>query len=190
MGTKECIHLLLELGAQAVAAGEDALEEAQVHALQLGSPEQGLEQGGHAGDQVGLLLHQHIGVGIHAELGHQDAGGAANQGGVDADAQTEAMEHGHHGEHLHPGDFLHGEAGGGDGLQCQGVEIQVGEHDALGGAGGAAGIEDGAAGVIGAVVRGQGLPFSRRHHVVPVSIAGFGQFLHRPGIFRQGIQGA
>ena len=60
---------------------------------------------------------------------------------MDADAEAEAVEHGHDGEHLHAVDGR--EAGGRDGLQAEGVEVHVGEQDALGRAGGTAGIEDG-----------------------------------------------
>ena len=49
------------------------------------------------------------------------------------------MEHGHDGEHL----VAHREDGvGGDDLRAQGVEVEVGEQDALGHAGGAAAVED------------------------------------------------
>ena len=190
VGFQEGIHLLLQLRGEAVAAGEDALQEAQIRLLQILRPQQRLEQGGHAGDQVGLLLHENIGVGLHAELGHQDAGAAGDEGRVDADAQAEAVEHGHDGEHLHAGNLLHAEAGGGDGLQRQGVEIQVGEHDALGGAGGAAGIEDGAAVGRPAVVIRQPGVLSGGDHFVPQQIAVFGQLPDGPGALGHGVEQA
>ena len=48
VGGEELVHLLFQLNGQAVAAAEDALEEAQVGALQIFGPEQGLEERGHA----------------------------------------------------------------------------------------------------------------------------------------------
>ena len=186
---QESVHLLLQLRAQAVAAGEDALQEAQVRPLQVLRPQQRLKEGRHAGDQVGLLLHKGLGVDLDVELGDEDAGAAGHQGGVNADAQAEAMEHRHDGKHLHIGDLLHGEAGGGNGLQGQGVKVQVGQHNALGGAGGAAGIEDGPAGIVAALLVRQTGVFPRLHHVVPQGIAGLGQLLHRPGRLGQGVQG-
>ena len=98
------------------------------------------------------------------------------------------MEYGHHGEHLHIGYLLQGKAGGGRGLQCQGVEVQVGEHDALGGAGGAAGIEDGAALVIAVGNGRQGHALAGPDHVVPQCIAGLRQLLHRPGGLGHGVE--
>ena len=74
-------------------------------------------------------------------------------------------------------------------MQTQGVEVQVGQQDALGGAGGAAGIENGAAVVKLAVVRGQdGVP-ACGHHVIPQGVARPGQLLHSPGALAHGIQG-
>ena len=73
---------------------------------------------------------------------------------MDADAEAEAVEHGHDGEHLHAVDGR--EAGGRDGLQAEGVEVHVGEQDALGRAGGTAGIEDGRTVFRAAVVLRQG----------------------------------
>ena len=183
---QEGIHLLLELGRKTVAAGEDALQEAQIRVLQAVRPEQSLEEGRHTGDQVGLLLDQGLGVGLDIELGDQDAGSAADQGGMDADAQTESVEHRHDGEHLHA---RHASiAGGSDGLQAQGIEIEVGEHDALGGAGGAAGIEDRAAVVKVDIVDGKLRVPAGIHHIIPVSISLPGQLLHGTGALGRRIQ--
>ena len=190
MFVEEGVHLLFQLRGQAVAAGEDAPEEAEIRVFQVLRPEQGLEQGGHTGNQVGLLLHQGMRIGLHIELGNEHAGAPGNQRGMDADAQAEAVEHGHDGEHLHIGDFLHGEAGGGDGLKGQGVEVQVGEHDALGGAGGAAGVENGAAVLTGSLLGLQGHILSGLYHVLPQGIPGFGQLFDGPGPLGHGIQHA
>ena len=62
---------------------------------------------------------------------------------MDADAQAEAVEDGHDREHGAACDLL--VAAGGDGLQGQGIEVQARQTDALGGAGGTAGIENGGA---------------------------------------------
>ena len=58
---------------------------------------------------------------------------------MDRDAQAESVEHGHDGEHLVAGPE-HGI--GGHDLLSQSVEIAVGQQDALGGPGGAAGVQD------------------------------------------------
>ncbi len=81
-----------------------------------------------------------MGVGFDAELGYQNACCAADEGGVNADTQTKSVKNGHDGQHFHAGNAS--EAGGGNGLQCQCVKVAVGKADALGGAGGATGIED------------------------------------------------
>jgi len=57
---------------------------------------------------------------------------------MDAHAQAEAVEQGHGRQHLVAG-AEHGV--GGDDLLPQRVEVAVGQHDALGGAGGAAGVQ-------------------------------------------------
>ena len=70
------------------------------------------------------MLEEGVGVDLHGKLGHQNAGGAADEGGVDADAETEAVEYRHDGQHLHA--VYASEAGGGDGLQAEGVKVQIG----------------------------------------------------------------
>ena len=151
---QELVDLLLELDGHAVAAGEDALQAAEVGVFELFGAQKGLKQGRDAGDDVRLLLDEQVGVGIDVELRDKDAACAADEGGMDADAEAEAVEHGHDGEHLHAVDGR--EAGGRDGLQAKGVEVHVGEQNALGRAGGTAGIEDGRAVFRAAVVLRQG----------------------------------
>ena len=182
------IHLFLQFRTQAVTAGENTLQEAQILSFQVLCPEQGFKEGGHAGDQVGLLLDKGLSVDFYAELGDQDAGGTADQGGVDTDAQTKTMEYRHDGQHLHTGDIAI--AGGGDGLQAQGVEVQVGKLYALGGAGGAAGVEDGTAVIKVAFVRGKNGILAGLYHIVPQSITLFRELFDGPGAFCHGIQGA
>ena len=182
---QESVHFLLQFRGQGITAAENALQEAEVGLFQLVRPEQGFKQGGHAGDQLGLVLQQGVGVNADGELGHQNTGRAADEGGVDADAQTKTVEHGHDGQHLHTGHTA--ETGSGNGLQAQGVEIQGGQHDALGGAGGTAGVEDGGA-VVGAGIMGRQLGLAAiGEHVGPEGIAGLGELLHRPGILGEGI---
>ena len=59
---------------------------------------------------------------------------------MDADAEAEAVEHGHDREHLEPVDG--GKTGGRDGLKTQSVEVHIGKENALRGAGRAARIEN------------------------------------------------
>ena len=145
---EELVELLLELNGEAVAAGEDALQAAEVRAVHAGQAQQGLVEGGDAGDEVALVLGDELGVALGGEAGHQDAAPALGEHGVDAHAQAEAVEERHGGEHLVAG-AEHGV--GGDDLLAQGVEVAVGEDDALGGAGGAAGVEDDGGIVAGAL---------------------------------------
>ena len=113
---QESIHLFLQFRGQGVTAREDALQEAEVHPIQGIGAEQRLKQGGHAGDQVGFLLFQNFRIGFYVKLGHQNTSGPPDEGGVNANAQAEAMENGHDRQHLHP---RHGGvAGGGNGLQA------------------------------------------------------------------------
>ena len=140
---EEIVDLFLQLDGHAVAAGEHALEAAEIRVFELFSPQQRLKQRRDAGDDIGLLLDEKLCVGVDIELRDEDAACAADEGGVDADAEAEAMEHGHDGEHLHAVDGR--EARGGNGLEAQGVEVHVGQENPLGRAGRAAGIEDGRA---------------------------------------------
>ena len=91
------------------------------------------------------MLLDELGIALGREAGDQDAVAAVGHHGMDGHAQAEAVEHGHNGQHLVAGPE---EGVGGDDLGCQGVEIAVGQQDALGHAGGAAGIQDGG-GVLG-----------------------------------------
>ena len=136
---EELVELLFQLHGEAVAAGEHALQAAEIGLLHAVQPEQRLIQRGHAGDEVAFVLGDLLGVALGGESGDQDAAAALAEHGVDAHAQTEAVEQRHGSQHL--------VAGAEDGVRrhhllAQSVEVLVGEHDALGGAGGAAGIED------------------------------------------------
>ena len=136
---EELVEPLLQFHGQAVAAGVDALQANEIRVFHFGQPQQRLIQGGDAGNQVAAVLHQHLGIAARGEPGHQDAAAAADQHGVDGHAQTEAMEHRHHCQHFVTG-AEHGV--GGDDLFSQSVEVQIRKLDALGDAGGAAGIEN------------------------------------------------
>ena len=85
------------------------------------------------------MLHQVLGVAFWGKAGHQDAAPALGEHGVDADPQAKAVEHRHGGQHFVAG-TEHGV--GGDDLLAEGIEVFVGEDDALVGAGGAARIKD------------------------------------------------
>ena len=136
---QELVQLLFQLDGQGIAAGKNALQAAEVSALHIRQTEQRLIQGGNARDEVAALLDQILGVALGGEPGNQNAPAALGQHGVDAHAQTEAVEDGHGGQHLVPG-TEHGV--GGDDLLPQRVKVLIGQDDALGGAGGAAGVED------------------------------------------------
>jgi len=148
---QKIVHLFLELDREAVAAAEHALQAAEIGVLQFFRAQQRLEERRHAGDDVGLLFDEQVRVGLDVEARDENAARAADERGMDADAESEAVEHGHDGEHLEPRDG--GEAAGRDGLQAESVEVHVAEQDALRGAGRAAGVEDGGAVVGLSVVR-------------------------------------
>ena len=137
---EELVKALLQLNGQTVTAGEHTLQAAEVGPLDLLDPQQRLEQGGDAGDEIGLVLLDELGVALRGEAGDQDAVAAVGHHGVDGHAQSEAVEHGHDGQHL----VTRMEEGvGSHDLGGQSVKVAVGEQDALGDAGGAAGVEDG-----------------------------------------------
>ena len=136
---EELVEFLFQLNGQAVAAGEHALEAGEVGIAHAGQAQQRLVQGGHARNKVALILHDLLGVAFGGEAGDEDATSAAGQHGVHAHAQAEAVEQGHGRQHPVAG-AEHGV--GGDDLLGQGVKVAVGEHNALGSSGGAAGVED------------------------------------------------
>ena len=136
---QEGVDALLQLDRQGIAAGEHALETTQIQIVQAVQTQQRLVQRGHAGNEVRLVLAQQLRVGLGREARHQHAAAAVDQHGVDAHAQAEAVEHGHDGQHL-VADGV--DRVGGDDLRAQGVEVEVGEQDALGHAGGSAAVED------------------------------------------------
>ena len=104
---------------------------------------------------------------------------------MNAHAETEAVEQRHRGEHLVAG-AEHRVSG--DYLLAERVEVEVGEQDALGGAGGAAGIKDCAA-IIGlAGVLGQGHVLAGAGQIRPEGIALLGQLGNLPGSLGHGVQ--
>ena len=133
---KELVELFLQLDGQGVATGEYAAQARQVRAIQIGVARNCLEERRHAGDEVGLRGADQLGVALDIEARHEDGRAPADQHGMDADSQAEAMEHRHRSQHLAVADLFmtHGL-----GLPGQRIEIQVGKHDALGHAGRAAG---------------------------------------------------
>ena len=140
------------------------------------------------GEYIWLLLSQDVRIGLDAELGHQNAGGTADKCGVDADTQTKAVENRHDGQHFHAVDAFVARCG--DGLQAQCIEIAVAQPDALGGAGGTAGIEN-----CGAILRIAGIFRQRstlacRDHIIPEGVSRFGQrMLAALGVGINALQG-
>ena len=120
----------------------------EIGLLHIGQAQHGLVEGGYAGDEVAFVLGYELGVALGCEAGHEDAPSALGQHRVDADAEAEAVEDRHGGQHLVPG--AEHRVGGND-LLGEGVEVTVGEHDALGGAGSAAGVEDDSGVVVAAL---------------------------------------
>ena len=173
MRFQEGVDLFLQLDGQAVAAAEHALEAGEIGAFELVRAKQRLEQRRHAGDDIRLLFDEQLGIGVDVELRDKDAACAADERRMDADAEAEAVEDRHDGEHLHAVDRR--EAGGRDGLKAKGVEVHIGEQNALRGAGRAAGIEDGRAVVgIAQILRQREIAlFAHAHEFAPPQIIAF-----------------
>ena len=162
---QEEIHLVFELRGQAVAAGEDALQLAHVQLLGILHAQKRLEQGGHAGNVVGLVLAQQFAVALGIKLGDQNGGAAPVEHRVNAHTETKAVKHRHDGQH---GVARVQAVAGGAGLKRQRVEIQVAQQDSLAGAGGAAGVENGGHIAAGGVVDVSALPaLSGGNEVLP-----------------------
>ncbi|MPM39835.1 hypothetical protein SDC9_86471 [bioreactor metagenome] len=78
---------------------------------------------------MGAFLDDQFGKGFGGKPGNQQAGRGVNQGGMHADSKPEAVEQGKNGEHFPTGENAVAHRRG---LHGQGVEIQVGQEDALG----------------------------------------------------------
>ena len=78
MRLEELVDLLFELNGQTVAAAEHALEAAEVCIFQLIRAQQRFKERRNAGDDVGLLFDQQIGVCCDVEFRNEDAARAAN----------------------------------------------------------------------------------------------------------------
>ena len=139
VGFEKCVHLMLELDGERVAAGEYAFQLAQIQIICFLQAEKRLIERRNASDIVGPMLFQQICIGIHGELGHKDAGAAVDQHGMDADAQTKTVEDGHDGKHFVAGNDA---VSGGASLHAQRVEVQIAQENSLRGSGGAAAVED------------------------------------------------
>ena len=147
VGVEELIQLLLQLDRQAVAAGEHALERAEVRALHARQTQQRLVERGHARDEVAVILGDELRVALGSKARHEDAAPALREHGVDAHAEAEAVEERHGGEHLVAGVEHRVRR---DDLLAERIEVLVRQHDALGRAGRAAGVEDDGGVVAGA----------------------------------------
>ena len=147
VGVEEFIQLLLQLDRQAVAAGEHALERAEVRALHARQAQQRLVERGHARDEVAVILGDELRVALGGKARHEDAAPALREHGVDAHAEAEAVEQRHGGEHLVAGVEHRVRR---DDLLAECIEVLVRQHDALGRAGRAAGVENDGGVVAGA----------------------------------------
>ena len=136
---EELVELFLQFHRQGVSAREHALQTAEISAIHRGQAQQRLVQGGNTGNEIAAMLDDQLGIAFGGKAGHQNAPPALGQHGMDADTQTETVEQGHGGQHFVAGTE---HLVGGNDLLAESVEIAVGEHDALGGAGGAARIQD------------------------------------------------
>ena len=115
--------------------------------------QQRLKERGHAVDEVRMLFLQQLGIALDGEGGHKNAARAADKGGVDADAETEAVEDRHDREHFQP--LEAGIATGRKGLQRKGVEVIARKTDALCRSRRAAGVENAGTAVVVLVRGGQ-----------------------------------
>ena len=148
MGSKEVVHRLFCADGDGIAAGGVVADEGQILVFQLGVSGHLLVVGRHTEHVFGLVLQQK----------------AAELGGVQVRDDDDLQPQGQ--RHVDAAGVAIGDEGGHDvherlplpeqGMPCgkllgEGVEVPVRQHDALGGAGGAAGVDHhtGMVGVIG-----------------------------------------
>ena len=163
---EELVELLLQLDRQTVAAGEYALERAEVRPVHARQAQQRFVKRRHAGDEVALVLHDLLGVALGRKARDQDAASALREHRVHTHAEAEAVEERHRRQHTVTGAEHRVRR---DDLLAEGIEILVRQHDALCCAGRTAGIEDHggvralALDLIGLIVAGAG----ELHEVLP-----------------------
>ena len=169
VGFEELVHRLLRAQREGVAAGGVVADEGEVFVFQQRVGGQLLVVGGHAEHVRGLVLpHQRAQL-IRVQIGDDDDVQPHDQRHVDAAAVTVGDEGRHHVQHLLPA--VEQAALGGK-LLRKGVEAVVGQHNALGRAGSAAGVHH-HAGVLGVVGHGGGaVPLARINKVLPAQHVG------------------
>ena len=119
---QEFVELLFKLDRQTVAAGENALERAEVGVVHARQAQQRFVKRGNAGNEVAVVFGYLLCIGLCGEARNKDASAALREHCVDAYAQTEAMEQRHCREHL----VAHAEHGVcRDDLLAEGVEVAV-----------------------------------------------------------------
>ena len=169
MGGEEVVDGLLCAPGDGVAAGGVVEDEGEILIPQLGVSGQLLVVGGHAEHMLGLVLqHQTAQLG-RVEIGDDDDREAQHQRQMDAAGVAVGDEGGHdvH-ELLAPVEQL---VVGAE-LLRDGVEAVVGEHNALGRAGGAAGVDDDA-GVVGVIrLRSGALALAALDELLPADDVG------------------
>ena len=129
---EELVKLLLEFDGERVAPREHTAKATQVGAVEIFVAGDSLEQRGHARNHVGAGLLYQVSVALNVETRHQYRGTAHHHHGVDAYSQAKTVEHRHRRQHL---GVVGLKIGHRTGLLSQRVEVQIGEHDALGGTG-------------------------------------------------------
>ena len=126
---EETVELLLQFDGERVSAGEYAPQAGKVRPVEIGIAGDGFEERRDTGDEGRPGLPDQARVTLDIETGYQDGRASADEHRMDAHAQAEAMEDRHRSQHAAVTDHLMAHRRG---LAGQGVEVHVGEHDALG----------------------------------------------------------
>ena len=119
---QELVEFLFKLNRQAVAAGENALERAEVGVVHARQAQQRFVKRGNAGDEVAVIFGYLLCIGLRGEARNENAAAALREHRVDAHAKAEAVEQRHCREHL-IADAEHGVCR--DDLLAEGVEVAV-----------------------------------------------------------------
>ena len=155
-----------------IAAGENAHQKRHIQFFKPRRTQKRFKQCRNAGNKIRTFFPEQIGISIDAEFRHKNTASAADQSGMDPNAQTEAVENRHHGEHTAPTDGRI--TTGGNCLQSKCIEVIAGKADAFCRSGCSAGIQDACTVGINTVVFGKkaGCVFQRIHPKKVASVFG------------------
>ncbi len=159
------VDFTLQRDRDGVASGEHTHEVGDVGVLHVFGLDEHLEEGRDAGDEVRMELLHGLRIALRIDGRDEDIAAAVDEDGVDADAETETVEDRHSCQEPQVAEEV--EVDRHRTLECERVEVLVGEQDALRSAGGTAGVQDDGGAALLIRYERRGLALAGLHVVFP-----------------------